>query len=660
MTIPTIALNILGPFQLWRGGEPVLIGAKKNRALLAVLALSPGLSTSRERLAGLLWGDRQDEQARSSLRQSLALLRKDLGGAEDAILLSRDDAVGLRPGAVWIDVLEFQRLGKSADIIALRQAAALCRGEFLADHGGRDNGFENWLSFERARLKQESVKVFDRLAANETGPEALFAAQRLVALDPLREASHRRVMEALFALGDRALALRQFEDLKRLLKSELDVVPAAETQALAQRIAVVDNAASVAVPAITRSPAPHAMAVRPTLAVLPFKNLSGDAAQDYFSDGITDDIITELSRFRNLQVFARRSTFSYREPSSAGHVGLELGASYVLEGSVRKHGTRVRVTVQLSQTATGEQLWAERFDRDQTDILALQEDVARQIAGTLAIELDGRELDAAHTKQLDDIRAYEHWLKGKRILWTEGASNLQAREHFVRAAEIDPGLARAYAGMGVTYVEEAVQFPPEDEFRSALAKAYDVSRQAVALDPSECLGHASLAWSYLYRREYEQALHHVDTALRLNPNDADMLGNAAYVLAMYGDSDRAVQCGKMAIRLNPRHPEWYTGFMGTALFSARRYQEGFEVRSRAPDTFYDSRFFGASMLAYLNRLEEARQWTGIGMRKLEARVGKIRMARTGAVRLLTDNNPFRTPEDVAHFAEGMRMAGVPS
>ena len=203
MTIPAIALNILGPFQLWRGGEPVLIGAKKNRALLAVLALSPGLSTSRERLAGLLWGDRQDEQARSSLRQSLALLRKDLGGAEDAILLSRDDAVGLRPGAVWIDVLEFQRLGKSDDIIALRQAAALCRGEFLADHGGRDNGFENWLSFERARLKQESVKVFDRLAANETGPEALFAAQRLVALDPLREASHRRVMEALFALGDR-------------------------------------------------------------------------------------------------------------------------------------------------------------------------------------------------------------------------------------------------------------------------------------------------------------------------------------------------------------------------------------------------------------------------------------------------------------------------
>ena len=651
-----IALSILGPFQLRRGGQPVTVGARKNRALLAVLALSAGLSASREKLAGILWGDRQDEQARSSLRQSLALLRKDLGGAEDAILLSRDDAVELKPGAMWIDVLEFQRLGKFDDIAELRQAVALYRGEFLEDHGGRGDGFENWLSFERARLKQEAVKVFDRLAAREAGPEALFAAQRLVALDPLREASHRRVMEALAALGDRALALRQFEELKQLLKTELDVAPAAETQALASKLAAADAASP---PAIARSPAPQTVAVRPTLAVLPFKNLSGDTAQDFFSDGITDDIITELSRFRNLQVFARRSTFIYREPASAGHAGIELGASYVLEGSVRKHGTRVRVTVQLSQTATGEQLWAERFDRDQSDILALQEDVARQIAGTLAIELDGRELDAARTKHLDDIRAYEHWLKGKRILWTEGASNLQAREHFMRAAEIDPGLARAYAGMGVTYVEEAVQFPPEDEFRLALAKAFDVSRQAVALDPSECLGHASLAWSYLYRREYEQARHHVDTALQLNPNDADMLGNAAYVLAMYGDGDRAVQSGKMAMRLNPRHPEWYAGFMGTALFSARRYQEGYEVRSRAPDTFYDSRFFGASILAYMGRLEEARQWVEIGMRKLEARVGKTRIENTGVVQLLTDNNPFRKPEDIAHFAEGMRMAGVP-
>ncbi len=656
MTPPRIDLNVLGPFLLLRNGEPVIIAAKKNRALLAVLALSPRFTATRERLAGLLWGDRQEEQARSSLRQSLALLRKDLGEAGEAVLIARDDTVSLSPVALLVDLAEFQRLGLSEHIGELRRAAQLYRDEFIADYSGTDESFENWLTFERARLKQEAVRFFDRLAQRETGQEALSAAQRLIALDPLREASHRRVMEAQFALGNRALALRQFEELRTLLKDELDVEPAAETRALASKIAAAEP---ISAPAIAEHKPNQTKALRPTLAVLPFKNLSGDASQDFFSDGISDDLITELSRFRNLQVFARRSTFDFRNAEGRRNVGQELGAAYVLEGSVRKHGTRVRVTVQLSQTESGEQIWAERFDRDLTDILALQEDVARNIAGTLAIELDDRELDIAHAKPLDDFRAYEHWLHGKRILWTEGASNLEARRHFQRAAEIDPGFARAHAGLGVTYVEEAVQFPPEDEFHEALAKAHEASRRAVSLDPSECLGHAALGWSYLYLRDYVQARKHVDIALRLNPNDADMLANAAYVLAMYGESERAVLCGKTAIRLNPRHPDWYLGFAGTALFAARRYQEAIEVRSRSPGTFYDSWFFGASMLARLGRTDEARQWVETGMSKLQSRVGRERMDRIGCVKLLTENNPFRTADDIEHFAESMRMAGVP-
>ncbi len=136
-----------------------------------------------------------------------------------------------------------------------------------------------------------------------------------------------------------------------------------------------------------------------------------------------------------------------------------------------------------------------------------------------------------------------------------------------------------------------------------------------------------MGWSLLYMREYEQAHKHVGFALRLNPNDSDMLANAAYILAMYGESDEAVQCGKAALRLNPPPPGLVPRFMGTALFSARRYQEGIEVRGRSPDTFYDSRFFGASMLARLGRFEEARQWAAIGMRKLEDRVGRSRLNR---------------------------------
>ena len=298
MSIP-LQLSLLGPFDCRDCvGAPVRILARKNRAMLAVLALSPGLTMNRERLAGLLWGDRQDEQARSSLRQSLALMRKDLGMMADAVVFAKDDVVGLRSAGIVIDVAELIQLEKSDDLANIRRAADICRGELLEDYGGRDESLENWLSFERARLRQVVIRVFERLAQIESGPEALAAAHRLVGLDPLRETSHRRLMETLSGRGDRGLALRQYEELKKLLKDELGIDPAPETRALAERLAAEDK--SAAFPSVVPArPQPKAD-MRPTLAVMPFKNLSGDSSQDYFSDGITDDIITELSRFRNL------------------------------------------------------------------------------------------------------------------------------------------------------------------------------------------------------------------------------------------------------------------------------------------------------------------------------------------------------------------------
>lgn len=205
--------------------------------------------------------------------------------------------------------------------------------------------------------------------------------------------------------------------------------------------------------------------------MLPFTNLGGDKEQEYFSDGITEDIITELSRFRNLFVIARNSSFAYRGRSvDVRTIARELGAEYVLEGSVRRAGQRIRVTAQLINAANGNHIWAERYDRELADIFAVQDDVTSSIVGTLAIELDEELLKQARQKSPEDLRAYEHWLRGKTTIYLMGQTTLEARQHFERAIGVSPSYARAYSGLAQTYLWEAMEYPLPGESQIA---AYD-------------------------------------------------------------------------------------------------------------------------------------------------------------------------------------------
>jgi adenylate cyclase len=338
-------------------------------------------------------------------------------------------------------------------------------------------------------------------------------------------------------------------------------------------------------------------------------------------------------------------------------IGRELGASYVLDGSVRRDGGRVRITARLADVATGAQSWAERFDRDLSDIFKLQDELARHIAGTLAIELDDRELERAK-ESLDDERAYDHFLRGKRQMWKEGETTLEARRHFESAIRIDPGLARAHAALAMTYIHEALQFPPRVRFVEALSLAHDCAESALSLDPSESFGHMAMSWVHLYRRNHDRARHHADLAIKLNPNDADTLANCVYILSMDGDFDTAIGLGLQAMNLNPRYPEWYASLLSAALFNARRFEESMEYRLHSPATFYDSVFTGAATLACLGRMSEAKEWADRAVSKLISRLGEDAVAERGSIQLLLDNNPFRHAAHAAHFAESMRLAGV--
>jgi TolB-like protein/Flp pilus assembly protein TadD len=487
-------------------------------------------------------------------------------------------------------------------------------------------------------------------------------------LDPLREVACRTLMQIEAERTQTAQALKLYEVLRERLHRELGVKPEPATTQLYESIRLrragtaLPTGPSPAEPGPRAQPMPAELPLpsKPSIAILPFRNMSGEAEQEYFSDGITEDIITDLSRFRNLLVIARNSSFAYKGKSvNIATIARELGVEYVLEGSVRRSGQRVRITAQLIEPTSGRHVWAERYDRELVDLFAVQDDVTLNIVGTLAVELEDEALSRAQRKRPENLLAYDHWLRGKRFIWTTGQLNLDARRHFERAVAVDPDFSRAYSGLAVTYQMEALEFPSSADFRSAHEKAFECAERALALDDADYQAHVALAWTYLYRKDYARVQKHVERAIRLNPNDADTLANATYLLAMVGETDEAVKCGETAVRLNPRHPDWYLAYLSTALFNARRYPEALAVRLHSADVFIDSAFFGAATLAHMGRLDEARRWADKALPRLVARPGAASATSEGCVQLLLENNPFRRQEDRDHFAEGLRKAGVP-
>src|SRR5215813_7302322 len=321
-------LRLLGGFDLHSAtGQAAIPAGRKVRALLACLALSPGQAWPREKLMALLWSDRGDEQARASLRQALAEMRRVLG--EPSPVRTEHDAISLDPALIAVDAAEFELLARAGK---LDEAAGLYRGPLLDGHGVRDGAFEDWILVERTRLHDLAVAALDRFAASQSGDAAIATAQRLLQLDPAREATHRLLMRLYAAAGQRTQALRQYEHCRDVLQRDLQVKPNSETERLHHEL---QNEAPPAPMASADAPQPGAASVpdRPTIAVLPFSNLSGDPAQEYFSDGITEDIITELSRFRFLVVLARNPSLAQKgQVSGPQEIGRSLGVRYIVEG----------------------------------------------------------------------------------------------------------------------------------------------------------------------------------------------------------------------------------------------------------------------------------------------------------------------------------------
>ncbi|WP_334516668.1 winged helix-turn-helix domain-containing tetratricopeptide repeat protein [Bradyrhizobium sp. AZCC 1693] len=408
------------------------------------------------------------------------------------------------------------------------------------------------------------------------------------------------------------------------------------------------------------SPAP-AVSDKPSLAVLPLSNLSGDPAQDYFSDGITGDIIAELSRFRSLFVVARHSSFAYRgKTTEIKRVGRELGVRYVAEGSVRKIGNRVRVTVQLLDAASGYHLWTERYERELNDIFALQDEIVRAIVAALPGRLEDAGREIARRKPTSSITAYDLVLLGNerwRQLSVKGMA--EAREYFRSAVALDPQYARAHVNIAWTIVCDVFLESPAT---ATLEEALREIETALDIDDGDAWSHGVFAQLLFLLNEDAKAEIHFSRALALNPNDADVAAVFANILVYWGRWREALAWIGTAKRLNPFPPNLYHWYHALALFSGREYERAVKtlMEARALDRW--SHALLAACFAQMDRLGEARSeaeaFVSERCRELNAN-GKAAPAKTlDLARARAER--YRDPTDREHFLDGLRKAGLTS
>ena len=323
---------------------------------------------------------------------------------------------------------------------------------------------------------------------------------------------------------------------------------------------------------------------KPSIAVLPFTNLSGDTQEEYFSDGITGDIITALSRSPDLLVIDRASTFSYKGKAiGVEEVSRELGVKYVLEGGVQKAAGQLRVTAQLVDATTGAELWAERYDRPLRDVFSVQDELVRRIVTTMGLQLilwDRTGLQ--RLKGTDNLEAYDYDLRGWQYFYTLSREGYpKAREMWEKAIQLDPKYAEAYAGVGFTYFFEAVFFQSSGSSQ-ALDQAYQWAQKAIALNDSEPWAYMILGVLDLMERRYDQAISEAQRAVTLAPNSSDGYFWLARILTFSGRPMEALVAAEKGVRLNPRHPEYCLIQVAGAYMRMGRFKE---ARATFEETF---------------------------------------------------------------------------
>ena len=410
-------------------------------------------------------------------------------------------------------------------------------------------------------------------------------------------------------------------------------------------------AAWIGLRALVDTPAPATVQQGAVVAVLPFDNLSGDPEQDYFADGVTQDLITDLSKLSGLQVVARNSVLAYRgSTQSEDAIGRELGARFIVKGSVQRAGERLRINVNLTDTHAGHNRWGERYDRGLADIFKVQDEITAHVVNALQVELAPGEQQRLARHHLAGIEAYDELLRGLDLLGRRASSdNAEARAHFERAIEIEPGFARAHAGLAMTHALQAI-YRHGPQVAVSLQRAEEIARQGLAIDDTLPQLHYAMGLVQMYRGDLAAAITAVSRAIELRPSYADGYGLMAWILHFAGRPAEGMAAMRRAIALNPHVTALYRTVEAALHYEMGELDEARALLEQAvavsPDQLL-ARLYLAAVYAATGEVEAA-QW----------QVEEIRTLDAGFRLDLSYGFPIRDPRYRARFVDDLRSAGL--
>lgn len=623
-------------------GSDLSLPTRKDRQLLAYLAAQPGRPHAREKLASLLWSDRAEEQARDSLRQSLAALRRTFRAVGvDALKTDRTE-VSLDAAALSTDVVSFASgcLG-SAPSAAL---AGLYRGPFLEGLESSTPEFERWVTQERQRLAALAEQLVCTASISVLAPgdreAALQLGRSLLAEDPVLESVYRATMRLHRMAGDRVSALKVYATCRDTLRAELGVEPDHETERLYREV-LTDDFAAPRSPEDVRS---EFASGKPSIAILPFANLTGNDRLNFLCEGLAEDVSTGLGRFRSLFVIDRYSAATVAAATAdTVEIGKRLGAAALVQGSIQASASRLRITVRIVDSASRAQTWSDVFDCASGDAPGIPDQIVNAIIATVHNRAEHTVID--HNRGKPSLAAYEFTMRGiKHLRGYATDDNEKAIALFREALKVDPhyALAQAYLAFAEVVANNYDAAP-----HALLVDCKRRIDQALAIDPDDGRIYWLLSNVHGCLYEFDDEKRQLERALSLNPNDANALASYGVALAGLGQHDGGVRHIREAMRLNPFHPEWYWLDLGTVFLVARRHEDAIEAYKRRtrPQVWVLTRL--ASCYAHLGRTVEAKE--------MVARI----LAINPGFRISSLRRGLWSDQDTTHMHDGMRRAGLP-
>lgn len=639
------------------GGADFLPRGRKTRGVLACLCLAQGERVSRSRLIGLLWERSADAQARMSLRQALSELNGTVNRHVPGLVEIGRDSIYLDVRKCWVDALAILDAGvDAADTSTLAEPFS---ERLLEDLDGITPSFDQWLAAERTRFEDRVRKILeaelDRLTEQNARPEVrAAAARRLINFEPTHEGAVRSLMKAFAQMGDRGQAVREFERCRQVLERMLDLPPSKETVAVYEAIRV--EAPELVSPAAPEEPpgqkagevwevgsgalTPAGWEIRrqneaaaaptpplghdpkrgPSIAVLPFSNLSDDPAHHFVAEGLVEDLIEALSRVPNFFVISRLSTLAFRnQERHPREIGNVLGVRYVISGSLRVLEDRLRLTIELTDAQQGAALWLSRFDERFSDLFEVQDRLCDMIVGKVAPYLHAAEMNRIRVKRPDSLEAYELFLRAQENMHNSSRAVFETSQALFDAAIAkDPRYAAALAWRAYWHVLRVGQGWSPDPAHDA-AQADHFARAAVECNSMEPMGlavHGQVA-SYLYK-DFDLAFRRFEAARQINANAAPAWMWSAAAHAFMGNGPRAIEEINRAMALSPYDPLMYAynGYASSAYLVDGQHERAIECALRS--------------------LRENRTYTGVHRLLVIALVlaGRENEARASARRLL--------------------------